>query len=317
MRLLGMPLSDELVDDIADFLSRCQAPSGGFGGGPGQLPHLAPTFAAILALSSLGRESAYRVIDRPALQRFLFHMRQDDGSFIMHEDGEVDVRGAYCALVSAVLTNTFSPELFSLTGQWIASCQTYEGGFSAVPGTEAHGGYTYCGFAALRLLGQCGLCDVRRLLRWACRKQMQVEGGFQGRTNKLVDGCYSFWQGGLFPLIYDTLVEEGKQDLLTDCWHFNQEALQEYVLYCCQHNQGGLVDKPGKSPDFYHTCYCLSGLSVARHCYGNHKTIDITSDPNSILLPTHSTFNIVTEQAQLAEAYFTKQPSPVLLHMAS
>ena len=33
-----------------------------------------------------------------------------------------------------------------------------------VPGTEAHGGYTYCGFAALRLLGQCGLCDVRRLL---------------------------------------------------------------------------------------------------------------------------------------------------------
>lgn len=23
----------------------------------------------------------------------------------------------------------------------------------------------------------------------------------QGRTNKLVDGCYSFWQGGVFPLI--------------------------------------------------------------------------------------------------------------------
>ena len=22
-----------------------------------------------------------------------------------------------------------------------------------------------------------------------------------GRTNKLVDGCYSFWQGGLFPLL--------------------------------------------------------------------------------------------------------------------
>ena len=27
-----MPLSDELVDDISDFLSRCQAQSGGFGG---------------------------------------------------------------------------------------------------------------------------------------------------------------------------------------------------------------------------------------------------------------------------------------------
>ena len=23
---------------------------------------------------------------------------------------------------------------------------------------------------------------------------MRLEGGFQGRTNKLVDSCYSFWQ---------------------------------------------------------------------------------------------------------------------------
>lgn len=30
---------------------------------------------------------------------------------------------------------------------------------------------------------------------------MQLEGGFQGRPNKLVDGCYSFWVGGLFPLL--------------------------------------------------------------------------------------------------------------------
>jgi prenyltransferase beta subunit len=29
--------------------------------------------------------------NRPALQRFLFHMRQEDGSFIMHDDGEVDI----------------------------------------------------------------------------------------------------------------------------------------------------------------------------------------------------------------------------------
>lgn len=32
-------------------------------------------------------------------------------------------------------------------------------------------------------------------------RQMECEGGFQGRTNKLVDGCYSFWVGGLFPLL--------------------------------------------------------------------------------------------------------------------
>ena len=26
-------------------------------------------------------------------------------------------------------------------------------------------------------------------------------GGFRGRTNKLVDGCYSWWNGGLFQML--------------------------------------------------------------------------------------------------------------------
>ena len=37
--------------------------------------------------------------------------------------------------------------------------------------------------------------------RWATQRQGSVEGGFNGRTNKLVDGCYSFWQGGVFPVL--------------------------------------------------------------------------------------------------------------------
>ncbi len=48
-------------------------------------------------------------------------------------------------------------------------------------------------------------------------------------------------------------------------WLFDQEALQEYLLICCQDPRGGLVDKPGKARDFYHTCYTLSGLSVAQN----------------------------------------------------
>ncbi len=34
-----------------------------------------------------------------------------------------------------------------------------------------------------------------------CVLQGLMEGGFMGRTNKLVDGCYSYWQGALFPLL--------------------------------------------------------------------------------------------------------------------
>ena len=88
-------------------------------------------------------------------------------------------------------------------------CQTYEGGFGGAPGMEAHGGYSFCGLAALILIGKEKLCNVDRLLRWAANRQMRLEGGFQGRTNKLVDGCYSFWQGGIFPLLHKLLQEEG------------------------------------------------------------------------------------------------------------
>ena len=78
---------------------------------------------------------------------------------------------------------------------------------------------------------------------------MKYEGGFQGRTNKLVDGCYSFWQGGLVQvvqmLIEKNCNEEGFTINIEDLL-FHREALQEYILICCQKANGGLVDKPGK-----------------------------------------------------------------------
>lgn len=85
----------------------------------------------------------------------------------------------------------------------------------------------------------------------------------QGRTNKLVDGCYSFWQGGIFPLLHELLKSEDA--LPENRWLFEHRALQEYLLVCCQDSRGGLIDKPGKSRDYYHTCYTLSGLSVAQN----------------------------------------------------
>ena len=75
---------------------------------------------------------------------------------------------------------------------------------------------------------------------------MQLEGGFQGRTNKLVDGCYSFWQGGTFPLINAIISDLNNKTSKSHYWLFNQTALQEYLLICCQHAHGGLLDKPGK-----------------------------------------------------------------------
>lgn len=49
---------------VCQFLARCQSPTGGFAGGPGQHAHLAPTYAAVNALCIIGTEEAYGVIDR-------------------------------------------------------------------------------------------------------------------------------------------------------------------------------------------------------------------------------------------------------------
>lgn len=64
---------------------------------------------------------------------------------------------------------------------------------------------------------------------------------------------------------------------------YNVEALQLWVLKCCQASHGGLRDKPGKPPDYYHTCYCLSGLSSAQN-FGNfvlgpHSNKLVKADP--------------------------------------
>lgn len=52
------------ISSVCQFLARCQSPSGGFAGGPGQHAHLAPTYAAVNALCIIGTEEAYNVIDR-------------------------------------------------------------------------------------------------------------------------------------------------------------------------------------------------------------------------------------------------------------
>jgi len=75
---------------------------------------------------------------------------------------------------------------------------------------------------------------------------MRFEGGFNGRPNKLVDGCYSFWVGGCLPLLQSLLAENDPSIFENDSWLFHQDGLQEYILICCQHPDGGLVDKPVK-----------------------------------------------------------------------
>ena len=320
---------------------------GGFGGGPQQLPHVATTYAAVLALSIVagigmmtnsqsssekeeeehpyhepGR-SAMELLTKIRLRLYAFFLslrvvtnteederhdeRRTTTAFRMQHDGEIDVRASYCILApcyllgllrneeeckaeadinddgdaaNAITTNDYNPLLCPSIPRYIASCQTFEGGFGAEPFNEAHGGYTFCALAALRILDAIPLIDVDALSSWLARRQMSYEGGFCGRTNKLVDGCYSFWQGGAVAVLDSWLHNyvEGEErwagagdDVDTQAQpreaiiSFDEVMLQRYILLCAQDVYGGLRDKPSKSKDFYHSCYNLSGLSVAQH----------------------------------------------------
>lgn len=101
------------------------------------------------------------------MKNFLWSIREPNGAFRLEEGGETDIRGAYCAISCSKLAN-FSIDdehkLFANTVNWISSCQTYEGGIGGAPDIEAHGGYTFCGIAALALLGSTGTCDLKALL---------------------------------------------------------------------------------------------------------------------------------------------------------
>ncbi|XP_055638155.1 protein farnesyltransferase subunit beta [Toxorhynchites rutilus septentrionalis] len=306
--VLGVKLADSVLCRVVDFLIKCRDPKGGFAGGPGQEPHLAPTYAAVNALCIIGTEKALNAINRRTLKRFLWAVREPNGAFRMHIEGELDVRGAYCAIAAFKLAG-FSAEdetkLFEGTSRWISECQTYEGGFGGAPDLEAHGGYSFCAAAALVLLGGEDQCDLNALLRWAVNRQMALEGGFQGRTNKLVDACYSFWQGALIPIIQSLMArKEGRPEIMSKIL-FHRLALQEYVLICCQKINGGLIDKPKKPADLYHTCYALSGVAIAQHCDTSQPPL-VLGHPDNELLQTHPVHNIPPKAVIEAYKYFLK-----------
>ncbi|KAH9809845.1 terpenoid cyclases/protein prenyltransferase alpha-alpha toroid [Melampsora americana] len=314
---LGLNPTDRqrAIDTILSF----QHPHGGFGGGPGQLPHLAPTYSSISTLASLLGEAEPNVIKETwsrvnikGMYEWMLSLKQTDGSFVMQMNGEIDVRGTYCALIVASLLNFLTPDFSKGLSDFISGCQTYEGGlasasqsiqinplnsnsnsnsnqFIRVPLGEAHGGYTSCGLLSHCLLkslprsSHIKSLDYQACLRWlALMQALPIEGGgFRGRTNKLVDGCYSWWCGGLIQVI-EALIEE--EESVNDDQKsrsaasinalYDRKGLQEYILLISQGQDpepivGGLRDKPSVPPDHYHTHYILSGLSSAQ----NHHRI--------------------------------------------
>ena len=218
------------------------SPLGGFAGGPAnsQLPHLLPTYASVCSLAITGAGWEELVQARQSTYDFFMRCKRRDGGFVVCEGGEVDVRwawswrgsahlrGTYCLLVVATLLDLLTPELLHNVDRFLSACQTYEGGFACsayshagyrTADNEAHGGYTSCSLNShflLRSVVPPGSLpsleasfptpiNVDAAIRWSVLMQGEAieAGGFKGRSNKLVDGCYSWWVGGGFPVLQE------------------------------------------------------------------------------------------------------------------
>ncbi|OWB55417.1 hypothetical protein B5S28_g1289 [[Candida] boidinii] len=322
--ILGESLSEQLKAKIAlTVLSYIDEETGVISGGQFQIAHLAATYAGLCALAIAGNEDAFDEIDRMKVYKFLMARKKKDGSFSMHEDGEFDTRAVYCALCIASLLDILTDELVENTAEWLGKCQTYEGGFGGVPFDEAHGGYSFCAVAGLCILGEpkemlstkYGV-NLSKLIDWTLKRQYAIEGGLSGRTNKLVDGCYSHWIGGIVPFL----------EIATETRSiFNRISLQNYILGCCQADQtGGFRDKPGKRADFYHTNYVLSGLGMCQNYqeynfdekfgYAFSYKPGIIKDSNvidnlesNIIVPVDPIFGVAYPCAQKMKAYFVSK----------
>jgi prenyltransferase beta subunit len=63
----------------------------------------------------------------------------------------------------ATLLGIVTPELCRGASEFVASCQTHEGGIAGVPNAEAHGGYAYCAVAAMHFLDHLSMFDLDAL----------------------------------------------------------------------------------------------------------------------------------------------------------
>ncbi|OAG33579.1 protein farnesyltransferase subunit beta [Nematocida sp. ERTm5] len=248
----------EKLDKIATQIINLQGPGTGISAGPGHMPNLGSTYAGVVLLKILNRMDQ---IDKAGIVQFIKEMRVPNG-FTMYADGEIDPRSIYCAVATYSILhsediqqeNQHNPleseegkSIFSGIDTILCSLQTYEGGFAASPGEEAHGGYTYCAMAGLKIL-QRPIPNTDILKRWLLERQDVINNGFNGRTNKGSDSCYNFWVGACYKMLGLGIR--------------SYEGLAQYTLSNCQEEEGGIKNIPESHPDIYHTAYALIGLYI-------------------------------------------------------
>ena len=129
-----------------------------------------------------------------------------------------DMRGVYCLVCLMSMSGSLDsllPQHRDFLIDYIYRSQAILGGFGSGPDAEAHGGYTFCAIASLKLL-DAPVPRINRLTRW-------LEGRIRdtnGRVGKPRDSCYLWWIGA-------SLVNIGRRDLFDS----HQERIKAFITH--------------------------------------------------------------------------------------
>jgi hypothetical protein len=172
-----------------------------------------------------------------------------------------DMRGVYCLVclmsMSGSVENLSSQQRDFLI-DYIYRSQAILGGFGSGPDAEAHGGYTFCSIASLKLM-DAPVPRLNRLTRWLEARLMDMNG----RVGKPRDSCYLWWIGA-------SLVNIGRRDL----FDLHRERMSEFItLNCACPETGGISKFPSvalegefahgkQDADLLHTFLGIATLSL-------------------------------------------------------
>ena len=250
-------LDPQFKKDIIEWVycQQCHAPlSGGFRHSschetPNKTveeSHITMTYSALAMLLILGDD--LKRVEKDRILAELKSLQCPNGSFMAHHLGsENDVRFCFCAAAICAMLGSNGDLDTEACINYVLSCQTYEGGFAHEPGDEAHGGATYCAISTLKIWGGLDrIKDKKMLAYWFSQRQ---DDGFNGRTHKLTDTCYSFWIGAPLTTLgwFDDLVDK--------------ERLQAFIFsnYC---GRGQFRSNDTAEPDLLHTHFSIVGLDL-------------------------------------------------------
>lgn len=297
LSLLGYEFRDTERTDYIDFIySHLVSTGEGFrGSSTHQLPEksvgyrydpptIANTYSALCCLAMLSDKFWLR-LNKQKIMNWVVRCQRPDGSFASLLDldgkpyGDGDLRQCYMALaIRRMLRYQDDANDIDLDNceSYIRASAVYDGGLGSY---ESHAGYTFCGLAALNLIGRIVPDEWEQTIDWLAHRQIGYseynrelleyefcdandQGGHNGRDNKFGDTCYSFWVTGSLSLL-------GRESIV------DAPQLTNYLLGMTQNTiVGGFAKTEEDNPDPYHSFLALCALSLIGH--PNLKQLDPT-----------------------------------------